>query len=90
LLPPQFARFDWNLNGRNSSVRIGDLVQLASEPIKNPVTGQTESVKIVHETGFIFKEAEVTNAREIKAAVGELQYNYANKAGFVTKIHYAN
>ncbi len=89
LLPPQFAAFKWASKGRSASVKIGKLLTLSSEPIKNPVTGDTESVKIVHATGFIFKEADATSAN-MKASVGELNYTHTGKAGFASKIKYSN
>ena len=37
LLEPQYVDFRYTSRGRNSSARAGDLVQIALEPIKNPV-----------------------------------------------------
>jgi hypothetical protein len=90
MLDPQFVPFQFNFNGRNSSVQIGKAVSVAVEPIKNPVTGQPESVRIEHSTGFIFKDAECVSAKECRVTAGELNFSWPNKAGFVTKIKYAN
>jgi len=90
LLEPQYLPFQFNLNGRNSSVRIGDAMNVAVEPIKNPVTGEPESVRIEHSTGFIFKEAECVSAAKMDVHVGELKFSWPNKAAFVTQIKYGN
>ena len=90
ILDPQYAPFQFNFNGRNSSVQIGKAVSVAVEPIKNPVTGQPESVRLEHATGFIFKDAECVSAKECRVSAGELNFSWPNKAGFVTKIKYAN
>jgi hypothetical protein len=63
---------------------------MAFEAIKNPVTGSTESVRIEHGTGFIFKSADVVSAKVCKAKVGEIDFSYPNKNGFVTKVKYGN
>ena len=90
ILDPQFVPFKFNLNGRNSSVQIGDAINVALEPIKNPVTGEPESVRIEHSTGFIFKNAECVSAAKMDVNVGELKFSWPNKAGFVTQIKYGN
>ena len=90
ILDPQFVPFKFNLNGRNSSVQVGDAINVALEPIKNPVTGEPESVRIEHSTGFIFKNAECVSAAKMDVNVGELKFSWPNKAGFVTQIKYGN
>ncbi len=90
VLDPAFVPFEFNLDGRNSSVRIGDSVRMAAEPIKNPVTGEPESVRVQHQTGFIFKEAECVSGRECDVAVDGLKFSWPNKSGFVAKISYGN
>lgn len=89
-LPPQFARFQFNWNGKNSSVKVGDALHISMEPIKNPVSGEPESVRVVHETGFIFKTAEVVSARECRSNVKDFSFSWPDKAGFVSQIEYAN
>ena len=90
ILEPQYVAFKFNFNGRNSSVQIGKLVNVGVEPIKNPVTGEAESVRVEHATGFIFKDAECVSAATMDVAVGELKFSWPNKAAFVTKVKYGN
>ena len=90
LLEPQYVPFKFNLNGRNSSVQIGDAINVAVEPIKNPVTGEPESVRVEHATGFIFKQAECVSAAKMDVKIGELKFSYPNKAAFVTQVKYGN
>ena len=90
MLDPQFVPFQFNVNGPNSSVKVGDVFAISTEPIKNPVTGEPESVRIEHETGFIFKGADVVSAKEARVSVPGLDFSYPNKAGFVTQISYSN
>ena len=90
LLEPQYLPFKFHINGRNSGVQIGNAMTMAVEPIKNPVTGEPESVRIEHSTGFIFKEAECVSAAKMDVRVGELNFSWPNKAAFVTRIQYGN
>jgi hypothetical protein len=89
-LEPQYAPFKFDINGRNSSIQIGSLMNVAVEPIKNPVTGDPEQVRIEHSTGFIFKNAECVSAAKMDVTVGELKFSWPNKAGFVTQVKYGN
>jgi hypothetical protein len=88
LLPPQFLPMEFHLDGRQSSVQVGDAMRAVFEPIRNPVTRQPESVRIEHSTGFIFKQAECVSAAAMQANAGELNFSWPNKAGFVTRVQY--
>lgn len=90
ILEPRFVAFQFNFNGRNSSVRVGNEIAVSVAPIKNPVTGEPESVRIEHGTGFIFKSAECVSAEQMRVDAGELKFSWPKKAAFVTQIKYAN
>jgi hypothetical protein len=88
--PTCFVPFEVHLDGRNSKARVGDQILFGLEPVKNPVTGDPEFVRIEHATGFIFKGAEVVSARDLRVSSGSINFQYSNKAGFVTEVHYHN
>jgi hypothetical protein len=90
ILDPQFVPFQFQLNGRNSTLKVGKAMDIAVEPIKNPVTGEPESVRVEHSTGFIFKTAECVSAKTMTINAGELKFSWPNKAAFVTKVEYGN
>jgi hypothetical protein len=93
VLEPQFVPFEFRLNGRNSSVTIGSALAMNFEPIKNPVSGEPEQIRVEHGTGFIFKSAEVVSAKECKSSIPGakvLNFSWPSKAGFVTKVKYGN
>jgi hypothetical protein len=89
VLPPQYVPFEFQLDGANSKARIGDAIAIGLAPIKNPVTGRPEHARVEHQTGFIFKGADVT-AADCEARVDGLQFRWPNKAGFVTQVRYGN
>ena len=88
--PTRFVPFEFHLDGRNSRARIGEDIAFNLEPVKNPVTGEPEFVRIEHATGFIFKGAEVVSANDLRVSNGTINFQYTNKAGFVTEVHYHN
>jgi hypothetical protein len=87
---PRFVPMQFKMDGRNSSVKVGDAIQVRVEPIKNPVTGEAESVRVDHGTGFIFKSAECVSAAEMRVTAGEVNFSWPNKAAFVTRVQYGN
>ena len=90
VLDPLFVPFHFHFEGRHSSVKIGKSLSTVVEPIKNPVTGEPESVRVDHSTGFIFKDAEAVSAKECVVSVGELKFSWPNKAAFVAQVNYGN
>ena len=90
LIDPIDATIDFNINGRNSSVKIGDVAAIELEPIKNPVTGEPVAVRIEHESGLIFPGAEVVSAKIGNVSVEGIEFSWPNKAGFFTQVSYSN
>jgi len=90
VLDPIFTPIEVKLDGRNSTAKVGGHVQVQLEPIKNPVTGEPEDVRVEHGTGFIFKSAEAVSGKTCKVDVPGLSFSWPDKAGFVTQVHYSN
>ena len=90
LLGPHFVPFDFNIDGRNSSVKMGDAMSMAFEPIKNPMTGEPENSRVEHKTGFLFKAADVVSASDGQISIEGLEFSSPDKNGFVTKVSYSN
>lgn len=87
---PHFVPIRFNIAGKNSSAKMGEDTSIAFESIKNPVTGEDEGIRIEHETGFLFKGAEVVSAKECTTSIGDLKFSWPNLAGFVTQVTYGN
>lgn len=90
VLDPVFGPMNFHFDGRNSSVRVGDALNVVTEPIKNPVTGDPEDVRVEHGTGFIFKSAEAVSGKECRVNVPGLVFSWPDKAAFVTRVNYSN
>jgi hypothetical protein len=93
MIAPKFVSFQFDLNGRHSRVKVGSTLAISIEPIKNPVTGDPEEIRVNHGTGFIFKDAEAVSARTCRSRIaGEetLNFSWPAKAGFVSRVKYSN
>lgn len=90
ILDPLYVPMQFKMEGKHASAQMGDALRVTLEPIKNPVTGEPEAVRVEHGTGFIFKSAECLSAKECVGAVGELQFSCPDKAAFAARIHYHN
>jgi hypothetical protein len=88
--PPVYVPANFTWSDRNSSAKLGDAIVAAVEPIKNPVTGDPEQIRVEHGTGLLFKSAEVVAGKECRAAGAGLNFSWPNKSAFVTKVKYAN
>lgn len=90
VLGPFFAPFDFKFNGNENSVHVGEHLDIATEDIKNPVTGEPESVRIEHGTGFIFQNAEALSGKECRVGVPDLAFSWPDKAAFLCRVNYGN
>lgn len=90
ILDPLYVPIQFNVNGWYSSLQVGDTMRVSLTPIKNPVTGEPETVRVEHGTGFIFKSADAVAAETMTVNVAELKFSWPNKAGFVTTVKYSN
>ena len=90
VLDPLSVPIEFKVNGKLSRVKMGDKVTMAFEPIKNPITGDEESVRIEHATGFIFQKAECVSNKVCESTVKELKFSWPDKCGFVTNVSYHN
>lgn len=87
----QFVPFEFNINGQNSSARLGSDVGMAFEPIKNPITGESESIRVQHGAGFLFQSADVVSGKECRSSMGgHLDFSWPDHAGFVAQVKYGN
>ena len=80
-LPPVFKRIDFvtDRERRTASLKIDGIAEYATEPMKNPTTGEEHRARIVLPGGFEYKEAEMGNASRISATgFGDLVFEYRN------------
>lgn len=79
--PPIFApiEFEWDDEALTGRLSIPDRVDLAVEPIRNPVTGKPHKAIIRLPEGFEFREAHIVSSTF--SVRGEMEYGHAGRYG---------
>ncbi len=72
---PLFVDFDTKLEGANSSVRAGNVLELEMEPIKNPVTGAEAFPGVVLPQGILYRESTRTSTKTYRVR-GNINHEY--------------
>jgi hypothetical protein len=90
VLDPQYVKFDFESKGKHAKVSAGKVLNMTVEPIRNPVTGEPESTRVVHETGFVFQSAEVLAGSVCESHADGLRFSWPDKSGFIARIKYGN
>ena len=87
---PRFVPFEFELADKwHGRLKVGNYIDFVVEPIRNPVTGDEEHVRVEHETGFIFKGAEALAAgRAIFKDPDVGEGDWGGKAAFATTVSY--
>jgi len=91
---PVFApiTFEADIDARRGRIRIGDLVEVDGEPIRNPVTGQEHRARIDLPNGFEYELAEIGSgsgrsrgnvALDLDNSYAQFAYLHMNNHGLV-------
>ncbi len=90
ILDPIFARMSVKIDGLKSRARAGKVVEIALEPIRNPVTGKVEELRLVKPTGFTSKWADLGRSRTMTVAAPELSYDHSGQYAEFSDFSYAS
>ena len=89
-LETAYVRFEWNYDGIRSSYKAGTEVQAALEAMRNPVSGQESSAKIVLPEGIVTKELEASATRTFSVFTKGLKIAAPGKYGFCCTVEHSN
>lgn len=86
LLEPIFAPIDWqfDMSGRLSRVSIPGVLEMTTEPIRNPVTGTPHRIQVMMPEGFEHRGAEVA-CSHISSTAG-VKFNVPEGHGSLTMV----
>ncbi|MBT5658533.1 MAG: DUF1326 domain-containing protein [Rhodospirillaceae bacterium] len=70
---------------RTATIRVPEQVQLDMEPIRNPVTGDPQRIRINLPDGFEYTNAEIASGTF--HTQGEIKLNYADRHAHIAKLH---
>jgi len=86
--PPRYAPFELKLDGLNSKVRAGALMEMQLGPILNPVTGEPEELYLDKPTGFTSKRMTLGASRVFRVD-SDLKYDHSGKYAEYSKFEYS-
>lgn len=84
---PKVVPYEVDLAGDRSSVRAGDVLELATEPIRNPVSKAEVHPRAVLPEGFIFKEGAMLSSSAFRVQDG-VSYDHSGKYAAVGPFDY--
>jgi hypothetical protein len=85
---PRFVPYEVALDEYHARVRAGDALDLATAPIRNPVSGAEVHPRAVLPEGFIFKDGALGRSTAFKVADG-VAYDHSGKYAAVAPFEYA-
>jgi hypothetical protein len=80
---------DLTVDGKNSRVKIGDGIEAVMTPLRNPVTGDENNVRIVKDGGFIWADGEIATNEQVRVATPEVSFEVAGRHSVFAPFSYA-
>ncbi len=84
---PQFVPYEVSLDEYRARVRAGDALEVATEPIRNPVSGVEVHPRAVLPEGFIFKDGAMVSSAAFTVSDG-IAYDHSGKYAAVAPFDY--
>jgi len=90
--PPQYLPivFEIDREARTARLEVEGVGSARSEPIRNPVTGETHRVRIDLPNGFEYKQAEVADAVYVHARIGGRDINFEHTYSQLNAFEWGN
>ena len=87
-LDTKYLPFEVQLDGLNSTVRVGDALTMELGPIRNPVTGEPEEIYLDKPTGFTSNRLTLGASRVMRLD-SDLKYDHSGKYGEFSHYEYS-
>jgi hypothetical protein len=84
---PRYVPYEVTLDEYRSHVRAGDVLELATEPIRNPVTGVEAHPRAVLPEGMIFKDGALVSSAAFTVSDG-VEYDHSGNYAAVAPFDY--
>ncbi len=85
-----FVPFEWSFDGHRSHYKAGTEVQAHLDPIRNPVTGDEASAKIMLPKGIVVKELEAASTKSFAVFTKGLKFAAPGQWGFYAIAEHSN
>lgn len=73
------ATVNVRLDGKSSSFSVEGVGEAVMEPLRNPVTGAENFVRIVKRDGFIWKDGEIAQGKRLKVDLPEMSFDVTGR-----------
>lgn len=87
---PFFETIDIDDKGNDSSLRVGDKLNIQFQSFKNPVTGEPHEAHMVLPDGFIFKDGRIGTTSVHKLDADGVSYDHANRNSYYSDIEWSS
>lgn len=87
-LEPQSVDITINLNGKESSFSVADVLDVQTEGFANPVTGEEQDTKIQIPKGLVWKLAEAARSKIMRITTQSLNYDHSGQNAFYSVVEY--
>lgn len=88
--PPVFTPIEFTPDGRRSSFRVPNVLEVQLAPFTNPVSGEVQDVRIGLPKGFIFKTAQAARTLAMRIlGTGALSFDHAGRNAFFARLDFA-
>jgi hypothetical protein len=77
------------VDGKSSRVSIDGVVDAVMTPLRSPVSGEENKVRIVKAGGFIWSEGEIATNERMKVETPEISFNLAGRHSVFAPFEYA-
>ena len=87
--PPVFAPIEFKPDGRRSTFRVPDALEVALAPFTNPVSGEVQDVRLSLPKGFIFRSAQAARTLAMRIlGTGALSFDHAGRNAFYARLDF--
>jgi hypothetical protein len=81
---------DLTVDGKNSRVSIDGVAEGVMAPLRDPVSGEENNVRIVKDHGFIWLDGEIATNERIRVKTPEIDFDLAQRHSVFAPFEYAN
>jgi hypothetical protein len=84
------ARVEMTVDGKESRFSVEGVGEGVMTPLRSPVSGEENNVRIVKETGFIWLDGEIAQSEKLKVELPELGFEHSGRHAVFAAFDYSN
>jgi hypothetical protein len=84
------VRIELNVDGKSSRVAIDGVAEAVMTPLRNPVSGEVNNVRIVKDGGFIWADGEIATNERMKVDSPEVTFDLSGRHSVFAPFEYGN